>query len=375
MQSGPTLNADILNNNWIDFYALLDVAPDADETAIRKRISARYSEASTNYNHRDLQRREYYQLLGQQVIPQCRRILLNPEFREWYDCQNSLHQAGDANALDYRTFLVSLNEDGIAPASADAPAIVDTLATPAIPVAAVAASEATEDKAPELVSVESTEAAPAVAEFTPAEVATPEPVATTPVAAAPIEAVAPAPKQDFIAETTPLQEPMPVIAPSPGVEAESPAKKSSLRPAAPTGPTTFIQDNLAAPHAVGKAVKQAVKEDKKRKKAARQENSYKPRVAIGDAMATQSVALAQSSGLFRPGERALSDTSIALLTAIVAMMLSITIDYFSIPGLAQWTGIGLAITQSPRIREFVPSTMPSHSTPHSPKQNQHLTTK
>ena len=311
MRSNSAFTADALNASWLDFYALFDLAPDAPEDVVRKRLSGLYNEALANANHRDRARRDCYQVLGQQTIPQGRRVLLNAQFRQAYDHQNALHQAGDSRAMDYRTFLASLHEEGISYGD-EAPA----------PAAAVAAPVATE----------------------------PEPVATLepePVAATVAE---PAANDRHFLTPTPLDTPLPV---TPTDDTLIPAKqRASLRPAAPTGPTSFIQDNLASPRATQKALRDA-QQGKKRQKTKYAPAVYAPRMTVSNG---DEATAAPADGLFRPGERALSDTSIALMTAIVATMLSITIDYFSIPGMAAWAGIGFAFTRMPSLRQFVEAT-------------------
>lgn len=93
---------------WLDFYALLGVNPQAEGAVVRKRIGEAYSEATANIDHRDLNRRHYFQTMVEQVLPQCRRVLLDPTLRSRYDEENARHAAGDASALDYVSFMASL---------------------------------------------------------------------------------------------------------------------------------------------------------------------------------------------------------------------------------------------------------------------------
>lgn len=303
MQSDSAFNVAALNDSWLNFYALFDLAPDAPEAMVRKRLSTLYSEAIANYNHRDRARRDYCQILGQQTIPQGRRVLLDPHFRQAYDHQNALHQAGDPDALDYKTFLTTLHEA--------AAVYGDDTSAPAVAAAsAVPSADA---------SVE------------------PEPVAADKPFLAPI----------------PLNRPLSV---TPGADATliPTRQKTSLRPAAPTGPTSFIQDNLSSPRATQKALR-AAQQSKQRQKSKFNPSVYAPRLSVSSRDET---ATAPSNALFRPGERALSDTSIALMTAIVATMLSITIDYFSMPGMTAWAGSGFAFTQLPSLRQCITEAEP-----------------
>ncbi|RYG63772.1 hypothetical protein EON80_20545, partial [bacterium] len=97
-----------VDGQWLDFYALLDVPVSADEDTIRKRIGKVYSEAAANSDHRDLSRRHYFQSLVERVLPQCRRVLLDPEWRAKYDRQHILHSIGDPSAQNYVAFIASM---------------------------------------------------------------------------------------------------------------------------------------------------------------------------------------------------------------------------------------------------------------------------
>jgi hypothetical protein len=98
----------LVDGQWLDFYALLDVPVSADEDTIRKRIGKVYSEAAANSDHRDLSRRHYFQSLVERVLPQCRRVLLDPEWRAKYDRQHILHSIGDPSAQNYVAFIASM---------------------------------------------------------------------------------------------------------------------------------------------------------------------------------------------------------------------------------------------------------------------------
>lgn len=104
-----------VDGQWLDFYALLDVPVSADEDTIRKRIGKVYSEAAANSDHRDLSRRHYFQSLVERVLPQCRRVLLDPEWRAKYDRQHILHSIGDPSAQNYVAFIASMRGQDIGP--------------------------------------------------------------------------------------------------------------------------------------------------------------------------------------------------------------------------------------------------------------------
>ena len=100
------------DGQWIDYYALLDVPVNADEDTIRRRIGKVYADAASNGDHRNLTRREYYQSLVERVLPQCRRVLLDSEWRARYDHQHLLHREKDDAAQNYVEFIASMRSDG-----------------------------------------------------------------------------------------------------------------------------------------------------------------------------------------------------------------------------------------------------------------------
>lgn len=97
-----------LDGQWLDFYALLDVPVSADEEAIRRRIGRVYAEAANNTEHRDLKLRVYFQSLVERVLPQARRVLLDPQWRAKYDRQHILHSIGDPSAQNYVAFIAAM---------------------------------------------------------------------------------------------------------------------------------------------------------------------------------------------------------------------------------------------------------------------------
>jgi FKBP-type peptidyl-prolyl cis-trans isomerase len=84
---------------------LLGVPDDADNELLRLRIRESYIEATANSDHRNMDRRIHYQSMVERILPQCRRILLNPEGRAAYDHQTDLHRQGLPGAMDYASFV------------------------------------------------------------------------------------------------------------------------------------------------------------------------------------------------------------------------------------------------------------------------------
>jgi hypothetical protein len=94
---------------------LLGVPPDADDDLLRLRIRESYIEATANSDHRNMERRIHYQSMVERILPQCRRILLNPEGRAAYDHQTALHHQGLPGAMDYASFVNTATSGVAAP--------------------------------------------------------------------------------------------------------------------------------------------------------------------------------------------------------------------------------------------------------------------
>ncbi len=97
-----------LDGEWLDFYALLGVPVSADEETIRRRIGKVYTNATANIEHRDPQKRLYFQSLTERVLPQARRILLDASWRAKYDRQHILHSIGDPSAQTFVAFIAAM---------------------------------------------------------------------------------------------------------------------------------------------------------------------------------------------------------------------------------------------------------------------------
>ena len=79
------------DQSFVDFYELLDVWPDADDKAVRKRISELYLEARENLDHTNHRKRYYYRELYEVQLPQARLILLDSAKRQDYDQELALY--------------------------------------------------------------------------------------------------------------------------------------------------------------------------------------------------------------------------------------------------------------------------------------------
>ena len=106
-----------LDGQWIDYYALLGVPETADEDSIRRRIGKLYAEAAANSEHRNPQSRRYFRALVERVLPQCRRVLLDSQWRTRYDQQHALHRDGNESAQNYVEFIAGMRGEGTVGAS------------------------------------------------------------------------------------------------------------------------------------------------------------------------------------------------------------------------------------------------------------------
>lgn len=83
-------------DGFVDYYQLLDVAPDATTTRIRGQVNDLYTEAQANRDHRNLNKRREYQLLLE-LLPQAREILLDDNRRARYDAYIDEMKRGTAS--------------------------------------------------------------------------------------------------------------------------------------------------------------------------------------------------------------------------------------------------------------------------------------
>ena len=93
---------------WPDFYALMEVEPEAEREEIKRAINRLYTQATLNHDHRNLSKRLYFQTMHETVLPQARRILLDDDARRAYDEQWNLHRHNSEDALPYERFLATL---------------------------------------------------------------------------------------------------------------------------------------------------------------------------------------------------------------------------------------------------------------------------
>ncbi len=314
-----------LDGHWLDFYALLDVPASADEDTIRKRIGKLYSAAAANSDHRDLERRHYFQALLERVLPQCRRVLLDPQWRAQYDAQHKLNASGDPAAQNYIAFIASMRgqsrnaDDETLPQRVQedinlAREVVECAWQGAqlelLPTHAVSSRETTSNPAnsPNQTVIEAPvmTAAPLTAAVVMAAVA---PDIEVPVAVAPV-AQASAKTQAPVSEA-PLQSPTPI--PAPVVE-EIVQSGSALHAQVITGEEAAAIRRGRAVNSAHETVVSGTRANSKTTAPA--PNAPLSRVSVGDVTNA-------------PRQRVISPTSLNLMVAIVGVILTITIQHFS----------------------------------------------
>jgi len=104
----PTLTTASDATPWPDFYALLNAPDDADAPTLNRRMAACYAQARANWEHPDAQQRTHFRYLVNQVLSDCRLILLDEQRRAEYDWYLAYHRAGDPSAPDYAEFAARL---------------------------------------------------------------------------------------------------------------------------------------------------------------------------------------------------------------------------------------------------------------------------
>ena len=87
----------------VDFVNLYDVLQMPQESApadLRKRISLMYLEAQKNQDHRNAQKRMYFQQLYEVYLPQARFLLLEPKRRTEYDQHLTVYREDQAKSVE-----------------------------------------------------------------------------------------------------------------------------------------------------------------------------------------------------------------------------------------------------------------------------------
>lgn len=368
------MNPQSLDGQWLDFYALLDVPVSADEDTIRKRIGKVYSEAAANSDHRDLARRQYFQSLVERVLPQCRRVLLDAEWRAKYDRQHILHSIGDPAAQTYVAFVATMRgKDAVAPGAALPQRLLEDIQA-ARRVVECACQGAELDLLPSkaISSKEAFESLPALALRSAPEAALAMPVprkgnserraaSNALLTPAPIGAAPGAIAGNSPLIAAPIVAPPTVAAPTvaapldPINEARRPGAPSSLiQEAPPSAAPSAVAPSTVAPSAVAPLVQEIEQHGEPARAkvitaqeaaAIRRQRASNPDIIIGASSVASGPAKAPFSRV-SVGEapaptrqRLISPTSMNLMVAIVGVLLTITIQKFaSTPAVATSTG-------------------------------------
>ena len=84
------------SDGFVDYYRLLDLAHDAPSDNLQARIAELYNDAQANRDHRNMSKRQQYQLMLE-LLPQARTILSDDERRTQYDAYLARHRAGETS--------------------------------------------------------------------------------------------------------------------------------------------------------------------------------------------------------------------------------------------------------------------------------------
>jgi hypothetical protein len=95
------------SSHFIDFYQLLDSPTDATTTYLRRVINELYSEAQSNRDHRNANKRRRYEALCE-LLPYCRIVLLDPGKRARYDLYREQVASGITAVLDFEDLMNEL---------------------------------------------------------------------------------------------------------------------------------------------------------------------------------------------------------------------------------------------------------------------------
>jgi hypothetical protein len=321
-----------VDGQWLDFYALLDVPVSADEDTIRKRIGKVYSEAAANSDHRDLSRRHYFQALVERVLPQCRRVLLDPEWRAKYDRQHILHSRNDPSAQDYVAFIASMRGGNDFTATDDnvLPQRMQDDIKVARAVVECALQGAELDLLPS--KAVSSKEVPAAAEVEA------QPVATPQVAAPPISARATG-APTVVARPTASQSTASAAAPEAAAPAPQPQAASQASTAASPAPTPAVEEiRQSGEPARAKVITAEEAAAIRRRRSSNPDAEPFVAAGISDGLATGrrktrkgpiSRVVVGDMGKGVPPGRLISPTSMNLMVAITGVLLTITINRFT----------------------------------------------
>lgn len=127
--TGSGMTNAVKPDGFVDYYELLGVPTTAGHEQLQTRINDLYSEAQANRNHRQLEKRRYYESVLE-ILPQARNIILDDSKRARYDTYASEARLGRGSP-PFATFITQLNSRGGAePDRVDVLGVAETTTRP-----------------------------------------------------------------------------------------------------------------------------------------------------------------------------------------------------------------------------------------------------
>lgn len=114
-QMPASMAAAKMSVDFVNLYETLELAPTTDAGDIRKRISVMYLEAQKNQDHRNPQKKLFFQQMYEVYLPQARHLLLDPKRRNEYDAYLSSFKEDEVRSHVVQEALVA---DSASPAEA-----------------------------------------------------------------------------------------------------------------------------------------------------------------------------------------------------------------------------------------------------------------
>ncbi len=93
--------------DFVNLYDMLQMPQESAPADLRKRISVMYLEAQKNQDHRNAQKRMYFQQLYEVYLPQARFLLLEPKRRTEYDQHLTVYREDQAKSVEVEEALLA----------------------------------------------------------------------------------------------------------------------------------------------------------------------------------------------------------------------------------------------------------------------------
>lgn len=104
IKQSPESEAMDEESDFIDFYQVLGLSPQANDEQLNNRIIELYNEAQNNHDHRNPSKRLHYDALCE-LLPYARMILLQPDKRSRYDSYLAEYESGAQNLPEFENIV------------------------------------------------------------------------------------------------------------------------------------------------------------------------------------------------------------------------------------------------------------------------------